>query len=199
MEEEASYSTLGIREENTPTLNMSPLPVTDVSTGGPSTRSPGTEHIEYRRTEAIAVEHAAVGHTSLSDIEVISSTSRPPVLDDFIPIGMWSPLDSSISLSERASFSLESNSQILALAASGLSRSWDPSAAVEGEENAKGALCLEKGKDEPHDDMTVPSDVPARLLAPRPIADVAIAGPSSRNSLDTGKYPSYPHDQYDIV
>ena len=95
--------------------------------------------------------------------------------------------------------SLESNSQILTPAASALSRSWDASAVVEGEENAKGALCQEKGEDEPPDDMTVTSDVPARLLAPRPIVDVAIAGPSPRNSLDTGTYSSYPHDQYDIV
>ena len=199
MEEEASYSTLGIREETTPTLNTSPPPFTNVATGGPSTRSPGTEDIEHRRTEAIAVEHAAVGRTPLSDVEALASTSRTLVLDDFLSIGMQSPLDSSISLSERASFSLESNSQTLAPAASGLSRSWEPSVAVEGEENAKGALCQEKGKDEPPDDVTLTSDVPARLRAPRPNVDVAIAGPSSRSSLDTGKYHSHLHDQYDIV
>ena len=195
MEEEASYSTLGIREETTPTLNTSPPPV---ATGGPSTCSPGTEHIEHRRTEAIAEEHATVARIPLSDVEALSSTSRTPVLDDFIAIGMPLPFDLSISLSERAS-SLESNSQILTPAASALSRSWDASAVVEGEESAKGALCQEKRKDEPPDDVTVTSDVPARLLAPRPIVDIAIAGPSSRSSLDTGKYPSYPHDQYDIV
>ena len=55
------------------------------------------------------------------------------------------------------------------------------------------------GKDEPHDDMMVSSDVPTRLLALRPIADAAIVGPSSRSSLDTGKYPSHLLDQYDIV
>ena len=104
MEEEASYSALGIREESTPTLNTSPPPATDVATGGPSTRSPGAEHIEHRRTEAIAAEHTVVGHTPLSDVEALSSTSRTPVLDDFTPIGMPLPLDSSISLSERASF-----------------------------------------------------------------------------------------------
>ena len=199
MEEKTSYTTLRIREETTPTLNTSPPPVTDVSTGGPSTRSPGTDHIEHRRTEAIAAEHIVVGHTPLSDVGVLSPPSRSPVLDDFLPIGMPLPLDSSISLSERASFSLESNSQILALAASGLSRSWDPSVAVEGEENAKGSSCQGKGKDEPPDDVTVTLDVPARLLAPRPIVDVTIASPSSRSSLDKGKYPPYPHDQYDVV
>ena len=104
MEEEASYSTLGVREETTPTLNTSPPPFTDVATGGPSTHSPGTEHIEHRRTEAFAVEHAAVGRTPLSDVEALSSTSRTLVHDDFIPIGMPLPFDLSISLSERASF-----------------------------------------------------------------------------------------------
>ena len=104
MEEEASYSTLRIREETTPTLNTSPPPVTDVATGGPSTRSPGTEHIEHRRTEAIAIEQSAVGRTPLSDVEALSSTPRTPILDDFTPIGMPLPFDLSISLSERASF-----------------------------------------------------------------------------------------------
>ena len=92
IEEEASYSTPGIREETTPTLNTSPPPVTDIATSGPSTRSPGTENTEHLRTEAIAVEHAAVGCTRLSDVEVLSSTSRTPVLDNFLSIGM--PLQS---------------------------------------------------------------------------------------------------------
>ena len=197
MEEEASYSTLGIREENTPTLNTSPPPFTDVATGGPSTRSPGTEHIEHR-TEAIVVEHTVVGHTPLSDVEVLSSTSRTPVLDDFIPIGM--PLHLTYrSLYLSVPLSLESNSQILTPAASGLSRSWDPSAVVEGEVSANGTLYQEMGKDGPHDDMMAPSDVPSRLLAPRPNVDVAIAGPNLRNSPDTGKRSSHPHNRYDIV
>ena len=111
MEEEASYSTLGIREENTPTLNTPPLPVTDVATGGPSTRSLGTEHIEHCPTETIAVEHAVVGHTPLSDVEVLSSNSRTPVLDDFIPIGM--PLHLTYrSLYLSMPLSQESNSHI---------------------------------------------------------------------------------------
>ena len=104
MEEEASYSTLVIRKETTPALDTSPPPVTDVATGGPSTRSPGTEHIEHRPPETIAVEHTTVGHIPLSDVEALSSTSRTLVLDDFIPIGMPLPFDLSISLSERASF-----------------------------------------------------------------------------------------------
>ena len=185
-----------------PSQLPSPPPVTDIVTDGPSTRSLGTEHIEHRPPDAIVVEHTAVGHTPSSDVEVPSSPSPTPVLDDFLPIGMLLPLDSSVALSEHASFSLESHSQMLAPAASGPSRSWDPSAAVEGEESAKAALCQEKGKDEPHDDITVTSDVPTRLLPPQPIVDVAIAGvsrTSSRSSLDTGKYPSLPHGQYDIV
>ena len=95
--------------------------------------------------------------------------------------------------------SLESNSQILAPTASGLSRSWDASAVVEGEVSAKGTFYQEMGKDEPHDDMMAPSNVPTRLPAPRPIVDVAIAGPSLRNSPDTGKHSSHPHNRYDIV
>ena len=95
--------------------------------------------------------------------------------------------------------SLESNSQILAPTASGLSRSWDASAVVEGEVSAKGTFYQEMGKDEPHDDMVVSSNVPTRLLAPRSNVDEAIAGPSSGRSLDTGKYSSHPHNRYDIV
>ena len=95
--------------------------------------------------------------------------------------------------------SLESNSETLAPAASGLSRLWDASAVVEGEESAKGTFYQEMGKNEPHDDITDSSGVPTQLLAPRSIVDVAIAGPSSRSCLDTGKYPSHLHDQYDIV
>ena len=98
IEEEASYSTLGIREETTPTLNMSPLPVADVATGGPSAHSPGTEHIKHRRTEAIAVEHATVGRIPLGDVEALSSTSRTPNLDNFIPIGMQSLLTFYLSI-----------------------------------------------------------------------------------------------------
>ena len=86
--------------------------------------------------------------------------------------------------------------------ASGPSRLWDPSAAVEGEESAKAALCQERGKDEPHDGITVTSDVPTPLLAPQPIVDAGITGVSrthSRSSLDTGKYPPLTRGQYDIV
>ena len=81
--------------------------------------------------------------------------------------------------------------------ASGPSRSWDRSAVVEGEESAKAALCLEREKDGPHDDITN-TDV----LPPQSIIDVVIEGVSrthSRSSLDKGKYPSLPHSQYDIV
>ena len=47
-------------------------------------------------------------------------------------------------------------------AASGSSRSRDPSAAV-GEESAKADLCQGKGIGEPHDDNKLTSDVPMRL------------------------------------
>ena len=92
MEEEASYSTLGIREETTPTLDTprlpSPSPVTDVVTNGLSTRFIGTEDIEHHPLDAIGVEHTAVCHTPSGDIEIPSSPSATPVLDDFLPIGM---------------------------------------------------------------------------------------------------------------
>ena len=56
--------------------------------------------------------------------------------------------------------SLESNSQILAPAASRLSRSLDASAIVGGEESAKGTFCQEMGKVESQDDLMDSSDVP---------------------------------------
>ena len=68
-----------------------------------------------------------------------------------------------------------------------------------GEKSAKDASCQEKVKGEPHDDMMVTSDAPTQLLAPRPNVDEAGSGPSPRNSLDTGKYSSHPHNRYDIV
>ena len=64
--------------------------------------------------------------------------------------------------------------------------------------SAMADLCQEWGNDEPHDDITIPSDV----LPPPPIIDAAIVGVSrthSRSSLDMGKYPSLQHSQYDIV
>lgn len=48
MEEEASYSTLGVREETTLTLDTPQLPSPSPVTDGPPTRSLGTEHIEDR-------------------------------------------------------------------------------------------------------------------------------------------------------
>ena len=86
-------------------------------------------------------------------------------------------------------------------AASGPSRPWDPSAAVEGEESAKTGLCQGKGKDEPDDDNTLTSDVSMRLLPPQRIINVANAG-LTRSSLDaehTGEHPSRPRGEYDIV
>ena len=40
------------------------------------------------------------------------------------------------------------------------SESWGPSAAVKGEEGAKAVLCQQMENDEPHEEITVPSDVP---------------------------------------
>lgn len=49
---------------------------------------------------------------------------------------------------------------MLVSTASGQSCSWDQSAALEGEEDAKAASCWENEMDAPHDDITVTSDVP---------------------------------------
>ena len=155
MREDESYSLSTIREDITAAAGLPPrLPspslVVDEVIEGPSTRSLSTEHIEHRPPDANPIEHTTVGHIPSRDVEAPSSSPPIPNLNDFPPIGMLLPLDSSVVLSEYASFSLESNSQMLAPAASGPSRSRDPSAAVEGEESA---LCQERGKDEPHDDV----------------------------------------------
>ena len=197
MEEEASYSTLGIREETMPTLDThqppSPSPAADVVTNGLSTRSLGTENIEHHPLDAIGVEHTAVGHTPSGDIEIPSSPSATPVLDDFLSIGTPLPLGSSDVLSEPDSFSLESHSQLQAAVASGQSRSWDPN--VGGEESAKAALCR---KESTHDDVTVTSDVPTPLLPPQLVVITGLSQTSSQSSLDKGKYPSRPQGD-DIV
>ena len=110
-------------------------------------------------------------------------------------------MNSAVALSEHALFSPESHSQILAPAASGPSRPWDPSTAVEGDESVKAALCQEREKDEPHDDITVTSDVPTRQLPLQRTINVANAG-LSRSSLDAEHMDdpsSRPRGEYDIV
>ena len=124
------------REEITATTDIPPQlstlsRVTDVAIDDPSNFSQSTDHIEQRPPDAIIVEHFAVGHTPSSDVQGPSSHTLG------LPIGMPFPLNSVIALSEQASFSLDSHSQMLAPAASGPSRSCDPSSAVEGEESAK--------------------------------------------------------------
>ena len=203
----AGMSIEEVREAITATAHIPPPPqlstvsrVTDVAIDDPSKRSRGTEHIEQRPPDAIVGEHFTVSHAPSSDVEVPSSPT--PVHGNFLPIGMLLPLNSAVALSEHALLSPEPHSQILAPAASGPSRPRDPSAAVEGEESAKAALCQERENDEPHNDITVTSDVPTRLLPPQPIVDAAITGISrthSQSSLDTSKYPPLAHGQYDIV
>jgi hypothetical protein len=148
------------------------------------------------------IELTAVAHTPSRDVEVPSSHSPTPGLDNFLAIGMLFPLDAAVTESEHTPFSPESHSPMLAPAAGGTSRSWDQSAAVEQEEGAKAASSQETRKAEPHDDVTVTPDVPTRLLPPQPIVGPTIAGlsrSSSRNSRDSGEYPSHPHGQHDIV
>ena len=127
---------------------------------GLSTRSICTEHIEHRPPDSIVVEHTSVGQTLSSDVEVPTSRSRTPVLNDFLPVGTLLPLDPPVTLSESTSFSLEPRSQMLTPAASGPARSWDPSATVDGNERAKIVVCQENGKGELHDVVMVTSDIP---------------------------------------
>lgn len=105
MKEDASYSTsvTQIHEDITATTDFlasqlpSP-PVTDLAIDGLSTFSLSTELMGHRSPDVIVVEHTAVGHTPLSDVEIPFSSSPTPVLKDFLPIGMLLPLDSAISL-----------------------------------------------------------------------------------------------------
>ena len=203
----AGMSMEEVREEITATADIPPPPqlstlsrVTDVAIDNPSKRSFPTAHIEQRLPDAIVGEHSAVSHAPSSDVEVPSSPT--PVLASLLPIGTLLPFNSAVALSGHTFLSPEPHSQMPSPDASGPSRLWDPSVAVEGEECAEAALCQERGKDEPHDDITVTLDAPTRLLPPQPIVDAAITGVSrthSQSSLDTGKYPPLAHGQYDIV
>ena len=138
MEEDASHYTFGVREEITASADLPHLssPLAEVVIDDSSTRSLGTEHIEHRPPDSTVLEHSAVSHTPSSDVEVPSSPTPG------LPIGMLFPLNSVVVPSEHAVLSLEYHSQMPEPAASGLSRSWDLSAAVEGEDNAKAALDL---------------------------------------------------------
>ena len=152
-EEGASHSTFGVREETTasadspPQLSSAP-PVVGVVIDDSSPRSLGTEHIEHRPPDTIVLEHSAVSYTPSSDVEVLPS----PTLG--LPIGMLLPLNLAIALSEHTFLLPESHSQMPAPAASGTSRSRDPSAVVEGGENAL--------SEEGHD-ITFTSDAPMQL------------------------------------
>ena len=53
------------------------------------------------------------------------------------------------------------------------------------------------GKESPHDDVTVTSDVPTRLLPPQLVV-AGLSQTSSQSPLDKGKHPSRPHGN-DIV
>ena len=195
-----------VREEITTTADIPPPPqlstlsrVTDVAIDDPSKRSLGTEHIGQRPPDVVVEEHSTVSHAPSSDVEVPSSPT--PVLASLLPIGMLLPFNSAVALSEHTFLSPEPHTQMPAPAASGPSRPWDPSAAVEGDESAKAALCQERGKDEIYDDNTLTSDVPMRLQPLQRTINVANAG-LSRSSLDaehTSEHSSRPRGEYDIV
>ena len=185
------------REEMTATADIPPQlstlsRVTEVAIKDPSKRSVSTEHIEQHPPGAIVAEHSGVGHTRSSDVQVPSS----PTLG--LLIGMLLPLISAVALSEPASFSPDSRSQMLAPVAGGPSRSSGPSAVVEGEESAKTSLHQGVGKDVPHDDNTLTSDVPMRLL-PRQATINAGLLQSPLDTEHTGEHSSRPRGKYDIV
>lgn len=103
MEEDASYSTLCVREElrataDIPTQLPTLSPVTDASIDDSLTRSRGTEHIKHRPSDAILVEHSAVSLTSSRDVEWPFSTTLG------LPIGMLFPLNIAVRLSEQSFF-----------------------------------------------------------------------------------------------
>ena len=105
MTEDASYSTsvTRIHEDITATTDFLPSkppspPVTDLAVDGLSMCSLSTELMGHRSPDAIVVEHTAIGHTPLSNVEIPFSSSPTPVLKGFLPIGMLLPLDSAISL-----------------------------------------------------------------------------------------------------
>ena len=198
----AGMSMEEVREEITATADIPPPPqlstlsrVTDVAIDDLSKCSLGTEHIEQRPPDSIVGEHSAFSHAPSSDVEVPSSPTFG------LPIGTPLPLTSAVALCEPASLLLDSHSQMLAPAASGPSRPWDPSASVEGEESAKTGLYQGEGSDEPHDDNTLTSDVPMRQLPLQRMINIANVG-LSRSSLDaehTGERSSQPRGEYDIV
>ena len=191
-----------VREEITATADIPPTPqlstlsrVIDVTIDDPPKRSPGTEHIEQRPPDAMVTEYSAADHARSSDVQALSS----PTLG--LPIRMLLPLNSAVALSESTAFSLDSHSQMPPSTASGPSRSWDPGAAVEGEEDVNTGLCQGKGKDEPYNDNTLMSDVPMRQLPLQRTIDVANAG-LTRSSLDAelmDEHASRPRGEYDIV
>ncbi|KAN0139084.1 hypothetical protein V8E53_003086 [Lactarius tabidus] len=214
----ASDSPLRVRESftNTPPLDentsvsawtqtttelgsSSPNPITTYATHRTLDTSPGMTHpctseptpaVPTRSGKStsppnpITAEPTAVSHITSSHIEVPSSpsphASPTPALGNIFPIEFHSPM--------------------VAPAACGLSRSWDPGAAAEGEDSANAALSQEKERDVLHYDTTVPPDVSSRSPPPPPTANVAVSG--SALTLDvghTGEYPSRPCGQDDIV
>ena len=191
------------REEITATTDIPPQlstlsRVTDVAIDDPSTFSQSTEYIEQRPPDVIDGEHSAVPHAPSDDVEVPESPT--PVLGNCLPIGTLLPLNFAVALSEHSFLSPEPHSQMPATAASGPSRSWNPSA-VEGEDRAKATLCQGKGKGEPYNDNTLTSDVSMRQLSLQRTINVADAG-LTRSSLDaehTGEHRSRPRGGYDIV
>ncbi|KAN0140519.1 hypothetical protein V8E53_001728 [Lactarius tabidus] len=139
--------------------------VTHLPTPEPSTpATPNKSNTSISPSHTVTVDHVAVSLTHSSDLEVPSSSSPSPVLDN-------------LSL-------IDSHSPMLAPAASGPSRSCDPGAAPDGDEYTKAALSIAPD---------VQSRL-LRLQSISDVASAGLSQTSSPNSLDTGsKDPSRPH------
>ncbi|KAN0140464.1 hypothetical protein V8E53_001673, partial [Lactarius tabidus] len=126
-----------------------------------------------------AVVEPTVSDTTSYGLNVPSSASSSPFLDDILPAGH--------------------PSSMLPPATSGPCRPWESGSTADGEDSATAsALFRERGKDilQVHDDVTmVTPDSPSQ--PPQTIVDIAIAGPS-RSSLYAdyiGEYPQRPCGQ----
>ena len=88
VEQNASCSTSATHENITAGISPQLSPVADMVIADLLTRPLRTDH---------DAEHNVVGHTSSSGVEVLSSSSPTPVLDDFLPNGALLLLGSSVA------------------------------------------------------------------------------------------------------
>jgi len=163
---------------------------------------------------AVAVQHIADRRTSSDVLDVPSLPSPTPVLDNMLPTGPHSSLDSPVTGSDHpSSSSPESHSSPLAPAVPSLphprlTSAPDLGAAAEGDGSTKAAFRKRKEEDtlysssEIRNNIITTSDPPPQSPSPPSVTDIAIAGPSQRtldaeHTKDNPPHPS--HGQFDIV